>query len=216
MQERCPEAFAALARETILAPEGSILLRKDEIPAKVFMLHTGWAFRFVLLPDGRRQILGFLLPGDMISLRSLLSAPMSFSVQALTRVALCSFPADEFAHTLKSAEICDHLISKLMLHLTMADGRISDLGQRTALERVARLILILEGRLKRCGLIQGDVFEFPLRQIHIGDALGLTTVHVSRTFATLRELDIVTLQRKMISIVDRKKLLTIAGEITLQ
>jgi CRP-like cAMP-binding protein len=179
------------------------------------MLHAGWAFRFALLPDGRRQILGFLLPGDMISLRSLLSVRMSFSVQTLTDVTLCSFTADEFVHALKNAELCGQLVSKLMHHLTVADGRISDLGRRTALERIARLILDLEGRLRGRGLIQGDAFDFPLRQTHIGDALGLTTVHVSRTFATLRDLDIVTLQRKTISIINRKKLCAILGEATL-
>lgn len=211
LQTRQPATFAALARETLTVTAGNVILREGETPTKTFMLEDGWAFRFTLLPDGRRQILGFLLPGDMISLRSLLPLPMSFSVQALTDATLCSFDAAEFGAALKTSELCDHLIGKLMHHLTMADARISDLGQRTALERVARLIIDLEGRLRRRGLSHGDNVEFPLRQIHIGDALGLTTVHVSRIFSTLRDLGILTLRRQTIAVTDREKLLKIAG-----
>lgn len=213
--EQGPAAFAALARETVFMQARRIIVRQGEAPSQIFTLHSGWAFRFTLLPDGRRQILDFLLPGDLISPPALASAAMTFSVQALTDVTLCAFDADAFRQAMRHPALCHHLAARHMTEFAAADARITDLGRRTALERLARLILDLEDRLRRRRLFSGDGIPFPLRREHIADALGLTAVHVSRTVATLRDLGAITLVRDAIFVDNRNVLLETAGETRL-
>lgn len=189
-----------------------IIHRDGEMPSEVFSLLDGWAFRFKLLADGRRQILSFMLPGDFLSLHALQSKPLHFSVQALTAVRLCAF---------ETRAICDFLRTRphlawnvgilLARKSTRLDYRITDLGRRDALERITRFVLELGERLKRRGMVTEETYPFPLRQEHVADALGLTPVHVSRTFATLRTEGLISLQHNVLTIHDRDRMVEIAG-----
>lgn len=151
------------------------------------MICSGWAFRFVQLPDGRRQILSILLPGDLISPIGIFAERLKFSVQALTEVHHCAFNRVELQAKLPASSgtfityIKDCAANAEQLHLLLAD-----LGRRNAAERVSRFILRLMDRMTERGIGEADSFPFPLRQQHLADAVGLTTVHVSRVMAKLR------------------------------
>ncbi len=214
LHQQDPEAFAVLARARVTAPAASLILRAGESASRVFTLYEGWAFRFTLMSDGRRQILGFLLPGDMISLRGLFRR-MTFSVQALSDVRLCAFDAEDFREAIKSSPLRERLVQRLILDAAAADAQVAVLGRRTALQRIVHLILDLDGRLKNRGLAGGDDddMELPLRQNHIGDALGLSRVHVSRTLAVLRDRGAIALGRSGIVLNDRATLRGLAGEV---
>lgn len=194
-----------------MIPARRIIVRKSDVPMQMFTLYDGWAFRFVLLPDGRRQILSFLLPGDLIGIQAIYGDPLRFSVQALTDVTLCAFNAKEIAEAMqKSPAQMKHLVARSIREAADADNRVIGLGRRTATERVAGLILKLTNALKRRKSVPGENFAFPLRQEHIADALGLTAVHVSRTISILRDEGAISLERNILTIRDRQRLTELA------
>ena len=95
-------------------------------------------------------------------------------------------------------------------HLVSLNQRLVDIGRKSALGRVAQLILELENRLRKRGLSVDGRFEFPVRQEHLADALGLTTVYVNRTLDRLRKLELIEFKRNWMRISDIKALSRIA------
>ena len=201
-----------LRRRCLTLEARRMIHREGETPAEVFSLFDGWAFRFKLLADGRRQILSFLLPGDFLSLHALQASPLHFSVQALTTVRLCAFDTRTMCDFLRDRPHLAWSIGAIWARKSARlDCRIIDLGRRDALERMARFLLEIGERLKRRGLATDEIVPFPLRQEHIADALGLSTVHVSRTIAMLRGQGLVTLGHGSLMIHDYNRLSEIAG-----
>lgn len=189
-----------------------IILREGHRPEEAYTLLEGWAFRFKLLPDGRRQILSFLLPGDFIAFQVSAPAPLYFSVQTLTEVKLCVFGLREISEFIRTREhLAENLAEMCFRKARVLDFRLTDLGRRTATERIVRLILSLEVRLRVRGMVNGNAIPFPLRQEHIADTLGLTPVHVSRTITALRNRGLITLKSGVLTIEDRATLAEIAG-----
>lgn len=176
------EALRGPVREipprTELHPEGSC--------TPPVALLGGWACRIRVLTDGRRQIISFLLPGDIIGRpRPCLPAPCA--VLALTRVQVVDatglFAAGEDpAH----AALGRALTAAGMLDEILLRDQIVRLGRQTAYERLASLLLELQERLSIAGLAQGQRFGLPLTQEVMSDALGLSVVHVNRTVQQMR------------------------------
>lgn len=193
---------SARAGERLLPPKHNIY-REEREADEVFTLYDGWAFTYKLLPDGRRQILDFLLPGSFIGLHMLWFKAMPHSVQSLTPVSLCVFDKEKFRDLLKrKPEYGWELLKYSASCQALSDERLSDLGRRTAKERIARLVLVLHDLLAVRGMVNGDSFPFHLRQEHIADALGLTKVHISRTLQGLRHEGLLEIDRQTATILD--------------
>ena len=206
------EAITGLKRGHRLLPARRTIYREGETADEIFTLFDGWAFRFKLMPDGRRQILSFLLPGDTISLPLLRFDRLHFSVQALTAVSLCVFDRAGLADYVSAhPTVARRLEVFFARDAADADERLADLGRRTARERVARLALQLFARLRRRSAVQDSSFDFPLRQQHIADALGLTAVHVSRVFHALRGEGLIVVERNLLTILDPRALMKAAA-----
>lgn len=197
-----------------IAPQKTFL-REGEIMSQIFTLYSGWAFSYKQLPEGRRQILSFLIPGDAIILENLCfpNLALPFSVKSLTPMAMCVFGLDDMV-TLTNTSGAQARRRASLMHDHVADSnrRLADIGRRSALGRVAQLILELEERLKSRGLSEKGRFNFPVRQEHIADALGLTTVYVNRTLDRLRRLNVIAFEREWMTICDSPGLRTIAEE----
>ena len=202
---------SARAGERLLPPRRNILW-EEKGAGGLFTLYDGWAFTYKLLPDGRRQILDFLLPGSFIGLHVLWFKAMPHSVQSLTPVSLCVFDKEKFRDLLKrKPEYEWELLKYSASRQALSDERLSDLGRRTAKERIARLALVLHDLLAVRGMVNGDSFPFPLRQEHIADALGLTKVHVSRTLQGLRHEGLLEIDRQTATILDFRGLRDLTG-----
>ncbi len=179
--------------------------------SEIFTLYEGWAFTFKLLPDGRRQILDFLLPGSLIGLHGLWFKAMPHSAQALTSVSLCVFDKAKFAKLLRQKPQFEwELLKHSAVRQARRDQRLTDIGRRPAKERIARLILEIFGQLTARGMVDGHSFTFYPRQQHIADAVGLTKVHVSRTLQALRQEGLLELTRDSATILDIKGLKELA------
>lgn len=148
----------------------------------------GWACRYRLLEDGRRQVLDIVLPGNWYDLTVSTGQPHTASVGALTacRVAVTSHEfrrngAEAYPNIFAAMEVMrGQTVRRLEESLTM-------LGRLTAAEAMLMFLSRIFDRLDAVGLVDGDTAPFPLTQEIIGDHLGLSTVHVNRTARVLKE-----------------------------
>lgn len=191
---------------------GTDILLAEHNSAHLFTLLRGWAFRYSLLPDGRRQILNFLLPGDFIGLQAGLFDTMQHSVATLTDVTLCVFQRSELWTLYREQPSLGYDVTWLAANEeALVDANLVAVGQRTALARIAYLILQFHVRLQGVGMTQRGRFAFPLTQQHVADALGLSLVHTNKTLRHLVRLGAVKVGGGMVTIEQLDRLREIAG-----
>ena len=177
----------ALGRRSEVVAGRALLQAEGESVAKPRLILSGWAFRQRLLPDGRRQIFSLLLPGDALGLAIRPRSLDTTAAVALTR--MITVDASDLLGASALAECAE--LSGLLHRATQFEealllDHIVRLGRQTAYERVAHLLLELNDRLQTVGLSDGRVFEAPLTQEVMADALGLSVVHINRTLQQLR------------------------------
>ena len=185
----CPSQvpLVPLLQDHRTTPARKVICRADEPLVGIPVICDGWAARVVHLPNGRRQILSFLLPGDFVSLFAMFTDAFDYYVEAITPVSYCHYNRAYIdAKLATQPNVFRALAAALLDEKKQADQLVIDLGRRPAEARVARLILSLRERLDARGLVTGPTFAFPLRQQHIADAVGLTPVYVNAVFAAFR------------------------------
>ena len=175
------------------------------------LILSGWACRFRMLADGRRAILNFLLPGDAACSRR--GAPALASTAALTPCRLIdarplwrAVAARDPAHA-KLAH-AQHLLD-LLDDCYLLD-HIVRLGRQTAIERVCHLLLELCWRLQTVGLVREGAFALPLTQEAIGDAVGLSIVHVNRMVQDMRRRGLIELRHGHVALLAPERMAEIA------
>ena len=180
------------------------LVSEGEANAASFVLLDGWSIRFKTLTDGRRQILNVVLPGDMIGLEAHVIAQASASVATVTPCTIAEFrPAATVRMLAEQPRLAAALLWASSREEAFLGERLLSLGRRPAIDRVGHLFVELYHRLRLVGLADGTAaFEAPLNLDQIGDALGLSVVHVSRTFGRLRELKLLDRRNHNIAILD--------------
>jgi CRP-like cAMP-binding protein len=187
---------------------GVRLVRAGEaIRDSVFTLYAGWAFSWTAMADGRRQVLDFHLPGDLVE-----RTEDGAEVEALTDASFCILSRDR---------LCEFMGRDPGLALSYAEGltrdrarlreRLTSLGRRDAVGRVAHLMLELHGRMQRRGGADAKGGLVPLKQAHVADALGLSVEHANRALAVLRKDGVATLAKGRLDILDRQALEDVAG-----
>jgi CRP-like cAMP-binding protein len=195
---------------TRVVEAGGLIVSEDRPAAQLFTLYSGWAFRYKTLSDGRRQILGFLLPGDFIGLQDEFADGHTHGVEAVTGTTMCSFERA----TLWSLF---HARPKLGYHITwlaareekLVDDNLVTAGRRNASERVAMLLMHLYRRAERVGMVRDGWAEFPFNQQHIADALGLSLVHTNKTLRRLQRLGLYKLDGGWLRILEPHALETL-------
>ena len=179
--------------------------------ARLFTLYSGWAFRYKTLSDGRRQILNFLLPGDLVGLQQEFGDASMHGVEALTDCTLCVFPSDGLWTLFREHPRLGYDITWLSAH---EEGHVDDhlltAGRRNATERVAMLLMHLYRRMERIGLVEDGSVAFPLNQQHIADALGLSLVHTNKTLRRLSALGLHELKNGRLRMLNTRALARIA------
>ncbi len=196
--------------ESIFEAGSPIYLENTE-SANIYTILSGWAFRYKLLEDGRRQIINFALPTDLLGLQNSVFESMQHSVEALTRVTLCTFNRKDLWSMYKGHPDLAFDVTwiaareEVILHDT-----IVSVGRRTALERVAYVLLNLYGRAKQLKLSKDDKVFIPLTQTHLSDALGLSVVHTNKTLQKLTKLGVMRWRQGTFHMLDQEKLSQIA------
>lgn len=189
---------SGLARPQRIAARAELFSEGDPIPQPILLL-SGWAARVRRLADGRRQILGLLLPGDLIGIARRHDPVAISNIVALTDLAICPAPCQDDLEDVGLSKAYDRSRS-LEEHYLLA--QIVRLGRLSAYERIADLLLELWERLKLAGLATTSRFPVPLTQDLLADTLGLTNVHVNRTLQALRREGVLTLEAGMATLHD--------------
>lgn len=198
--------------DEITMPAGTSFLRQGTRNEYLFTVLGGWAFRYKMLDDGRRQILNFALPGDLVGLQGSLMEEMEHSVEALTDVRLCVFPREKlWTLYTKFPSLAFDVTWLAAREEQLIDEHLVSLGQRTALERTAYILLHLFARAEEVGLTKGNVIQFPFTQQHLADTLGLSLVHTNKTLKRLYSSNAVRWKDRVFEITDRAALERFAG-----
>lgn len=199
--ERCPlrplPAFRAFTGEELdyvsrfkkgeLAVErGATVLVEGSNSAHLYTVLSGWGFRFKLLSDGRRQILNYAMPGDLIGLQGSVMGEMQHSVEALSPMLLCVFERGELHDLYRKHPGLAYDITWLAAREErMLDENLLSIGRRSALERCAYLLAFIRKRAEDVGLDGGGSVVIPITQQHVADTLGLSLVHTNKTIRKL-------------------------------
>jgi CRP-like cAMP-binding protein len=215
LREFTPDELAFISEfklGEVNAEPGATVLFEGTKSAHLYTVLSGWAFRYKMLPDGRRQILNYALPADLIGLQGTLLNEMQHSVEALTDLVLCILPRDKlwelYANYPSLAFDVTWLASR---QERIGDEHLLSVGRRSALERTAFLLLHLFLRAEQLRLNTGNRIPFPLTQQHVADTLGMSLVHTNKTLKRLAETQTVRWKGRILEIRDRERLAEIAN-----
>lgn len=206
------ELIASLEKSPRSVSAETVVCREGDTAKAFYTVMRGWLYSYRDLADGTRQVLDIYVPGDVIGLREFAFSNRLTGVVALTDAEICEFPKS------RMAEVFNHsmLLSSLIFAIAAREQavlleRLVNLGRRSALQKVAHFSLEMFARLKRTNIYTDNQFRMPLPQHVLGDALGLSAVHVSRTFSELKEEGLMVRQGSTILIPDFERLKEFAG-----
>lgn len=193
----------SLVREQRSLGAGTQLLDPRESYSSAFLINDGWALRARSFPDGRRQIINFLLPGDAFGIGALFLGKPDHAVQAITPIRLAPIaPEALMAMMGEQPRLGAAFLWSAAQEEAVLREHIASIGRRTAYERVAHLLLELMHRLTLVGLAEDGRYHMPLSQPLLADALGLSVVHVNRTLRRLQHDGLISISARRMSILD--------------
>ncbi len=203
---------ASLARNARDYPKGTDLVREGERPAALHVVLSGWVQKYKQLPDGRRQILALVLPGQPCDLGLFTVARADHSISTVRRVTVAEIGRQEATALI---EQCPNLAmvlgwSEIVAAAIQREWTIN-IGQRNAIERVAQLMCEIFARQRGIPTSGGGECDFLLTQWQLAEATGLTQVHVNRTVQELRRRCSVELRNLRLYIPDFAELARLAS-----
>lgn len=167
---------------------GAALVRENEAGAELFILKRGTVMSYVLLEDGSRQILRFHFPGDMMAVSGLVYRRSPETVVALTDSLVCPFDRAEMtAIVTEHPRLAAMVMAVNQMERVALTDRLAALGRTSAKGRVAALLLEIRNRMRTLDKTIEGTFTLGLTQEEIGDATGLTAVHVNRMLRQLED-----------------------------
>lgn len=212
LREADVEKLIALCDDIRVVPAKRDILTEGERPDHVHVILDGWAARYKMLPDGARQIVAFLIPGDFCDLHVATLGHMDHGIAALTNCRVAYIPSAE----LDVLTAGHNGLTKALWWATLVDEGvlrewILNVGRRGAFERIAHLLCELHARMQMVGLVDKDRFALPLTQEQLADATGLTAVHVNRTLQRLRKDGLIEIGSGSLLIPNVRALREVAG-----
>lgn len=182
---------------------GSDLFAQGDQLRSIFFLLEGWAARYKMLEDGRRQIVSLLLPGDLCDPFCFLLHRADHGVTALTSIKVAEVGRSQFEEiTLDHPEITKAMWVNALITAAIQREWCVNLGRRTALERLSHLFCELYHRLRGVSLVNNSGFHFPVTQLELADATGLTMVHTNRILQEMRRKGLIELHRRQLVVPD--------------
>jgi CRP-like cAMP-binding protein len=190
------------ARQVKHAPHDDIIADGAH-SADCHVVLSGLACRYKILRDGRRQIMAFLIPGDLCDAEIFILRVMDHGVAAMVPTTTALVAGKVMKQLLREADsLGEALWWGTMTDLGVLRERIIDHGRRSAKERIAHLLYEMLVRYRMVGLAEDDSFDFPITQVDLADATGLTPVHANRTLQKLRAEGLIEKNGRVIRITD--------------
>jgi CRP-like cAMP-binding protein len=191
---------------------GTTILVEGSHSAHLYTVLEGCAFRYKLLEDGRRQVLNYVMPGDLIGLQGMLMGDMQHSIEALTALRLCIFERGRFDELYRNhPDLAYDVTWMAAREERMLDEHLLSVGRRNALERAAYLIAFLHKRGTRSSFLQRRPHILPVTQQLLADTLGLSVVHTNKTLRKLAERELIAWRDRGCEVKDADGLAELAG-----
>lgn len=204
-------ALAQVSRNFRFVDARRDVISEGDKPRHVHLVLEGWACRYKQLPDGKRQIVSLFVPGDFCDVNVYILKYMDHSIGAITRLKVAMIGPDEMSTlTADRPRITQALWWHELVTAAVQREWTLNLGQRSAYERLAHLLIELYMRLQVVGRAQNGHCDFPLTQNDLADATGLTSVHVNRTLQELRRDGLIELERKQLHILDLPRIMDVS------
>ncbi|WP_409567387.1 Crp/Fnr family transcriptional regulator, partial [Methylobacterium sp. J-092] len=205
-------ALWALSTTTRKVEADCDLCREGDRPETVHLVVEGLAYRYKILPDGKRQILGLLLPGDFCDLHVAILARRDHSIGTFTPCEMTEIPRTTIVDLITTRPHIAHafwwatLVDEGIMREWMAS-----MGQRQAAKMVAHLFCELLVRLQVIGRATASSYELRMTQNELADVFGITVVHLNRTLRDLRAEDLIVLKSGQLDIPDVARLKAFCG-----
>ena len=186
---------------------GSYLIREGDVPTHCSVLVSGFAIRLKVTGEGSRQIMAVCIPGDAIDFQNLFLGISDHAIQILTRSVIADIPREPLQELLFNRPA----ISAAVIHSTLIEASILrewvvNVGRRDARSRIAHVLCEFAVRLEARGLAPHGGFQLPMTQEQLGDATGLTPIHVNRVLRGLQADGLINRQRRNIQFADWRAL----------
>ncbi len=200
-------ALSRLEENPRRVKRGAVIQRANDTVTELFVLREGRAMSFVILPDGSRQILRVYFPGDFIGSASTVYGKAPESLVALSDSIICPFDKLALRRLLEEYP----RVAALLFLLSNAErvsltDRLASLGRTSARARVAAFLLDIFDRLRITDDSIVDSFDLKLTQEEIGDAVGLTSVHVNRMIRQMEQEGLISRAQGRITLTDIARL----------
>jgi len=211
LPEQDREALASLPVQVRSLQADEDVVREGDVPSACCLLLDGFMHRYKVLPDGKRQILALHTPGDVPDLQSLFLRHLDHSLAASVPSTAAFIPHEALRTLMRTHPTLAELFWRdTLIDAAIFRAWIESLGRRSALGHLAHLLCEVFTRLRAVGLTQDHACSLPFTQLELGDALGLSTVHVNRTLQELRGEGLIALHHGRLPILDWARLKEVA------
>jgi len=197
------ECLASLPLSSKSFPADQDIVREGDRPSECCLVVEGFVCRYKLTPAGKRQIFSFHLPGDLPDLQSLYLKVMDHSLTTLSPSKLAFIPHDSLRQLIhRCPRVGDVLWRDTLIDAAVFREWMMGIGRRSAETRIAHVLCEILIRMRAVGLANEHACELPVTQAELGDALGLSTVHVNRSLQELRGKGLITLKGNRLTVQD--------------
>lgn len=201
------DALDRLEERSRAVKRGGILRRSNDQAGELFVLRSGLMMTYVLLGDGSRQILRFHFLGEMLGLSGLVYRQASETICAVADSVVCTFERSALAGIIEGhPRLAAMILAIAQVERVTLTDRLAALGRTSAKARVGALLLDWRSRLRARDAAIGETFALSLTQEEVGDATGLTAVHVNRMLRQLEEEGLIAREGQRITIRDERAL----------
>ena len=196
--------------ELSVDPGTPILMEGTNAP-QLYTALRGMGLRYKTLPDGSRQVINLIFPGDFIGLQAGVLGEMGHSVEATTHMTFCVFDRSDFFDFFRNSTARAFDITWLAAtEEHFLGATLTTVGQRDALSALAWALVRIFQRADALGMVQNGTMPFPYKQQDMADALGLSLVHTNKTLARLRDRQLAVWDDKTLKIHDMAELAAVA------
>ena len=201
------DAMQSLCVSERRAARGTCILRAEDSGPRLRTMITGWAIRCRMFSDGRRQIVGLLLPGDVFGIETLFGDMLDHTVWAASAVTYAVLDDDAAARLFDAdPSFRRHLLHLLTEEKAASERWMTQLGRCDAEERTASLLMQLHDRLSGVGLATSRCFRLELTQQDLADVLGLHLIHMNRILSRLRARGLILTHGQDVTLLDLDRL----------
>ena len=204
-------AIGALDVNEREASASTYLVREGQRPSRCAFLLEGFVYRQKLAVDGTRSIVSLHVPGDFVDLQNLFLAESDHDVLALTRVKLAEIAIKDLRELAGAFPTINRVLwLSGLIEASIYREWLLNLGRRNARARVGHLLCEISARLEAAGLARELTYELPMTQEQLGDALGLTAVHINRILRSLEKEGLIRRHKREVAIADWQRLRRVA------